>query len=33
VSRCGDPRVYEVLDEALGAARRGESAQAAHAAL
>ncbi len=33
VSRCGDPRVYEVLDEAIAAACRGESVQAAHAAV
>jgi DNA-binding transcriptional MocR family regulator len=36
VSRCSDPRVYEVLDEAIAAARRGDFAQpvqAAHAAL
>ena len=33
VSRCSDPRVYEVLDEAIAAARRGEPVRAAHAAL
>jgi DNA-binding transcriptional MocR family regulator len=33
VSRCGDPRVYEVLDEAIAAALRGAPAQGAHAAL
>ncbi len=33
VSRCADPRVYEVLDEAIAAARRVEPVQAAHAAL
>jgi DNA-binding transcriptional MocR family regulator len=33
VSRCSDPRVYEVLDEAIAAALRGAPAQGAHAAL
>ena len=33
VARCGDPRVYEVLDEAIAAVPRREPAQAAHAAL
>ncbi len=33
VARCGDPRVYEVLDEAIAAAPRGEPVRAAHAAL
>jgi DNA-binding transcriptional MocR family regulator len=33
VSRCGDPRVYEILDEAIAAARRAEPVQAAHDAL
>ena len=33
VSRCSDPRVYEVLDEAIAAAHRDEPVRAAHAAL
>ena len=33
VSRCSDPRVYEVLDEAIAAAPREGLTQAAHAAL
>jgi DNA-binding transcriptional MocR family regulator len=33
VSRCNDPRVYEVLDEAIAAASRSEPVRAAHAAL
>ena len=32
VSRCNDPRVYEVLDEAIAAAPRRESALASNAA-
>ena len=33
VSRSGDPRVYEVLDEAIAAAPRPDAARAPHAAL
>jgi DNA-binding transcriptional MocR family regulator len=33
VARCGEPRVYEVLDEAIAAAPRRESAPASNAAL
>jgi DNA-binding transcriptional MocR family regulator len=32
VARCGEPRVYEVLDEAIAAAPRRESALASNAA-
>jgi hypothetical protein len=33
VARCGEPLVYEVLDEAIAAAPRRESAPASNAAL
>jgi DNA-binding transcriptional MocR family regulator len=33
VARCGDPRVYEVLDEAIAVAARGEPVRTAHAPL
>ena len=33
VARCGDPRIYEVLDEAIAAAPRRESAPAPNVAL
>src|SRR5258708_14523888 len=33
VARCGEPRIYDVLDEAIAAAPRRDWGKAAHAAL